>query len=172
MTLFTDKKNLFRIAYPVGWQVVNKSGATLLLCSPADKYSQIGVTVSPVKIASLAEFGSVHEIGEKLLRAEAAKDSTMPGGVTLLSEGTRTGSASAAKFYDYEYRLVTTHGNKTVLNSVAVLDNVLYIMNAQVREKAEDVATPEQVAAERAQAASYRIIVGTFDVGRNSLDAI
>ena len=74
--------------------------------------------VSPVKIASLSEFGSVHEIGEKLLKAEAAKESTVPGGVTLISETQREGAKSAATFYDYDYRLVTTHGNKRVLNSV------------------------------------------------------
>ena len=74
--------------------------------------------MSPVKIASLSEFGSVHEIGEKLLKAEAAKESTVPGGVTLISETQREGAKSAATFYDYDYRLVTTHGNKRVLNSV------------------------------------------------------
>ena len=65
---------------------MSKGGATLLLRNPADHLSQIGVTVNPVKIASLSEFGSLHEIGEKLLAAEAKKDSTVPGGVTLISE--------------------------------------------------------------------------------------
>jgi hypothetical protein len=148
---------LYRYA-PEGWKVVSKAGATLLLRDPAEKYSTIGITVSPVKISSLSEFGSVHEIGEKLVRAEAAKESTVPGGVTLISEGTREGAASSATFYDYDYRLVTTHGNKRVLNSVAVEDNVLYIMNAQVYEKAEDATVP-----------TYRAVAGTFDVGRAAL---
>ena len=29
--VFADAKNLFRLEYPVGWQEVNKAGATLLL---------------------------------------------------------------------------------------------------------------------------------------------
>ena len=53
--------------YTPGWETVDKAGATLLMRNPEKKSSQIGVTVSPVKIASLQEFGSVHEIGEKLL---------------------------------------------------------------------------------------------------------
>ena len=44
--VFADAKNLFRLEYPVGWQEVNKAGATLLLRDPTQKYSQIGVTVS------------------------------------------------------------------------------------------------------------------------------
>lgn len=160
MTFFTDDKNLFCLAYPEGWEVVNKAGATLLLRDPAEKYSQIGVTVSPVKISSLSEFGSVHEIGEKLLRAEAAKESTVPGGVTLISESQREGASSAATFYDYDYRLVTTHGNKRVLNSVAVENNTLYIMNAQVYEKCEEEMAPK-----------YAKVAGTFDVGRAAVAA-
>lgn len=159
MKFFTDDKNLFRLAYPEGWEVVNKAGATLLLRDPAEKYSQIGVTVSPVKISSLSEFGSVHDIGEKLLRAEAAKESTVPGGVTLISESQREGAASATTFYDYDYRLVTTHGNKRVLNSVAVENNTLYIMNAQVYEKCEEEMAPK-----------YARVAGTFDVGRAAVD--
>ena len=94
------------------------------------------MTVSPVKIASLAEFGSVRDIGEKLTQAEAAKEKARsPGGVTLVSEGERVGPASGTTFYEYEYRLVTTRGNKRVFNAVAVRNNVLYIMNAQVFEK-------------------------------------
>lgn len=169
--VFADAKNMFRLEYPAAMEVVNKAGATLLLRDPAAKYSTIGVTVSPVKISSLSEFGSVHEIGEKLLSAEAAKESTVPGGVTLISEGIRTGSASNTTFYDYDYRLITTHGNKRVLNSVAVENNMLYIMNAQVREKAGDT-TPDDLEAERSRTDAYRIIMGTFDVGRASIAAL
>jgi hypothetical protein len=158
MTLFSDRKNLFRLEYPADWEYVNKAGATLLLRDPTEKYAHIGVTMSPVKISSLAEFGTVHDIGVKLVKAEAAKESTVPGGVTLVSEGERNGLTSNITFYDYEYCLLTTHGNKRVFNSVAVHDNVLYIMNAQVRQKGEN-SEPDVVAA------LLRGVVATFDVG-------
>ena len=166
--VFADAKNLFRLEYPVGWQEVNKAGATLLLRDPTQKYSQIGVTVSPVKIASLAEFGSVRDIGEKLTQAEAAKESTVPGGVTMVSEGERVGPASGTTFYEYEYRLVTTRGNKRVFNAVAVEKNVLYIMNAQVFEKGDD-ATAEEIAAVASVASALRRAMRAFDVGRESV---
>ena len=166
--VFADPKNLFRLEYPVGWEEVNKAGATLLLRDPTQKYSQIGVTVSPVKIASLAEFGSVRDIGEKLTRAEAAKESTVPGGVTLVFEGERVGPASGTTFYEYEYRLVTTRGNKRVFNAVAVQNNVLYIMNAQVFEKGDD-ATADEIAAVASVASALRRVMRAFDVGRESV---
>ena len=112
--VFADAKNLFRLEYPVGWQEVNKAGATVLLRDPTQKYSQIGVTVSPVKIASLAEFGSVRDIGEKLTQAEAAKESTVPGGVTLVSEGERVGPPLVPS-------KAGAHGPPAVLVAVAVV---------------------------------------------------
>ena len=162
MAVFTDRKNLFRLEYPVGWQQLSKAGATLLLRDPADKYSQIGVTVSPVKISSLTEFGTVHEIGERLLKAEAAKESTVPGGVTLISEAQRIGVRSGATFYDYEYRLITTHGNKRVFNSVAVHEGTLFIMNAQVLGDDEQEGV-------RTRADSYGRVARSFDVGLSAV---
>ena len=152
----------FRLEYPVGWQQLSKAGATLLLRDPADKYSQIGVTVSPVKISSLTEFGTVHEIGERLLKAEAAKESTVPGGVTLISEAQRIGVRSGATFYDYEYRLITTHGNKRVFNSVAVHEGTLFIMNAQVLGDDEQEGV-------RTRADSYGRVARSFDVGLSAV---
>ena len=34
------------------------------------------------------------------------------------TEGDRVGNKTGCTFYDYDYRLVTTHGNKRVMNSV------------------------------------------------------
>jgi predicted Zn-dependent protease len=170
LAVFKDAKNLFRLEYPDGWQVVNKAGATLLLRDPTQKYSQIGVTVTPVKIASLLEFGSVHDIGEKLLKAEASKESTVPGGVTLVSENNRIGAASGATFYDYEYRLVTTHGNKRVFNSVAVESSTLFIMNAQVFEKGDtEEANEAEIKKINAVSTALRRAMSVFDVGRDAV---
>lgn len=168
MAVFVDAKNLFRVEYPETWVPVNKAGATLLLRDPSMKYSQIGVTVSPVRIRSLGEFGTAHEIGEKLLNAEAAKESTYPGGVTLVDETERVGK-SGATFYEYEYRLVTTRGNKKVFSSVAVENNTLFIMNAQVFEKNDDASEEEKNNVD-AVAETLRRVVRLFDVGKESVD--
>ena len=53
-------------------------------------------------------------------------------------------------------------------DSVAVSANTLYILNAQVKEKVED-PTEDDLRAEAAQAEVYTRIVGSFDVGRDSV---
>ena len=170
--VFADPKNLFRLEYPVGWQEVNKAGATLLLRDPTQKYSQIGVTVSPVKIASLAEFGSVRDIGEKLTQAEAAKESTVPGGVTVTRSTRRRGEKSGVVFYDYEYRLITTYGNKRVYTSVSIVDGTLYILNAQAYETADpERPTEEQKAKDEENSALYRSVGATFDASRRIFES-
>jgi hypothetical protein len=161
--VFVDRKNLFRVEYPQTWQPVSKAGAALLLRDPSMKYSTIGVTITPVKINSLKEFGDAREIGQKLLAAEAAKESTYPGGVALVSEETRVASGGAT-FYEYEYRLLTTRGNKVVFVSCAVEGNTLFIMNAQVFEKKEGEAGGNADEVEAASA-TLRKVVSLFDVG-------
>lgn len=41
--------------------------------NPDDKATSVGVTVAPTRLTSLPQFGSVEEVGEKLLAAERAK---------------------------------------------------------------------------------------------------
>ena len=149
---------------------MDKAGAAVLLRDREHHSNTIGVTVSPVRIATLAEFGDVSQIGDKLLATERGKDSTVPGGVRLLSESSRTGGASGAVFYDYDYTLITTHGNKRVFCSVGVRDNTLFILNAMYKivvdgdgEAVKDAATTET---ENALAATYQDVVASFDVGR------
>ena len=97
---YQDTKRFFRVKYPLGWEHVNKQGAALFLRNPKDFRAQIGVTVAPIKIGSLSEFGSVREVGERLLKAESLKESTVPGGVHMLSESERNGEISGIQFYD------------------------------------------------------------------------
>jgi hypothetical protein len=146
--VFVDRKNLFRVEYPQTWQPVSKAGAALLLRDPSMKYSTIGVTITPVKIHSLKEFGDAREVGQKLLAAEAAKESTYPGGVALVSED----------------RLLPTRGNKVGFVSCAVEGNTLFIMNAQVFEKKEGEAGGNADEVEAASA-TLRKVVSLFDVG-------
>ena len=62
---------------------------------------------------------------------------------------------------------MTTRGNKRVFNAVAVRNNVLYIMNAQVFEK--DDATAEEIAVVASVASALRRVMRAFDVGRESV---
>lgn len=168
-TVFVDRINLFSLCYPMECEILNKAGAKLFLRDSADNNSQVGVTVNPVKISTLSEFGSVHDVGERLVAAEATKESTLPGGVTLIREGSRQGPRSGSTFYDYEYQLTTTRGKKLVFNTVAVDNNLLYILNIQVKERIfsgqeNDKSMIDDVVA------GFRTLIQTFDVGQSTID--
>ncbi len=49
------------------------AGADVLFVEPADKAGDIGVTVSPVRIKSLEQFGDLTAVGDRLLAAERSK---------------------------------------------------------------------------------------------------
>ena len=167
LTRYVDSKKMFELGYPSSWAVASKPGAEVLFKNPEAKYSNIGVTVSPVTIDSLGKFGSLSEIGEKLAQAESKKESTVPGGVSVLSETERVGAKSGATFYDYEYRLITTHGNKRIFTSVSIVDSTLYILNAQVYETADpENPTEEQKAFDAKNMDLYKQVGATFDASK------
>lgn len=79
--------------------------------------TSVGVTVSPVRVASLDAFGSLEAVGARLLETEAKKESTLD--VRMVSEAARRGAGGAA-LYDYEYELNSTRGRKRIVNTVSI----------------------------------------------------
>lgn len=74
MTLNTHlNTNRYVLQRPPEWETVNKAGADALFRNPSDKGTTVGVTVAPTRLASLPQFGSVQEVGDRLLAAEKAK---------------------------------------------------------------------------------------------------
>ena len=84
--------------------------------------------MTPVKAGSLREFATVEQAAEKLVSFEKAKESTMQATVNRLAERT---SQEGELFYDFDYSLETTRGNKRVLSTVCIRNNKLYIANGQ-----------------------------------------
>ena len=79
LTSYSDASNNFRLTYPKDWTIEKKAGATALFKNPNVKYASIGVTVTPVRIDSLKEFGSLDDIGQKLVQA-SQKNEIIPAG--------------------------------------------------------------------------------------------
>lgn len=50
----------------------------------------------------------------------------------LLSQGSRVGG-SGTQFYEYDYTISTTRGDKRILAAVGVADRKLYIVNGSVK---------------------------------------
>lgn len=52
------------------------AGADVLFVEPSGKAGDVGVTVSPVRIKSLEQFGDLKAVGDRLLAAESSKVDT------------------------------------------------------------------------------------------------
>lgn len=118
----------YTITPPDGWARKTKAGADAFWTAPSISYASLGVTVTPVRLARLADFGAVDAVAEKLLAAERGKDGFIDA--TLLSAASRPG-ASGDPLYAFEYDLVTTRIHKIVLSTVGVKASTLFIANGQ-----------------------------------------
>lgn len=61
-----------------------ETGADVLFVEPRSKAADVGITVSPIRIRSLEQFGDLAAVGERLLTAERSKvlcSSCPPGAV-------------------------------------------------------------------------------------------
>jgi len=82
----------------------------------------------------------------------------------MLSESERNGEISGIQFYDYEYIVTTTRGNKRVLSSVTVEKGMLYILNVQAGENENGQAI------DGLKPNPYAQSVFGFDVGQNCVE--
>ncbi|CAM6125962.1 unnamed protein product [Calypogeia fissa] len=126
LELYSDIKDGFTLMRPVPWNKVDKPGASIFFEDPESRSNNIGVTVAPVRIASLNGFGTVDDIVKKLVKAERDKPSTNDVQIiTVLERKVRDN----IPLYSLEYTLDTTRGSKRVLTSVTIASYKLYILN-------------------------------------------
>lgn len=52
---------------------MNKAGADVLFTDPGQRSTSVGITVSPVKIKTLNEFGGIDKVKDLLFEAEVEK---------------------------------------------------------------------------------------------------
>ncbi|EFN56320.1 hypothetical protein CHLNCDRAFT_17725, partial [Chlorella variabilis] len=113
LVTFANPSQGYTLLRPAAWEQVDKAGADSLFRDPSKKSTNVGVTVYPVRIASLDQFGDLQAVGERLLGAERAKESTLS--VAMVAQTARS-SASGAATYDFEYELESTRGRKRILS--------------------------------------------------------
>jgi hypothetical protein len=145
----------FSLTRPSAWALKDKAGAAVLFQDPTSRMANVGVTVSPVKVRSLAEFGQLDAVAEKLVAAELAKDGTLSAEVKRAAER-RT--KNGALLYEVEYETEhATRGRKAVLNAVCIDDSVLYIYALQYGLKSGEAPPPV--------AALARTLLASFEPG-------
>ena len=70
---FSSPADCYSMRLPHGWTEKQKAGANALFENPDIKSTNIGVTVSPVRVDSLQAFGDIDSVADKLLAAERKK---------------------------------------------------------------------------------------------------
>jgi len=123
-----DKRSGFALELPRTYRRKNKPGSSALWASPLSKYDQVGVSLEPVKINTLSEFGSIDDVSDRLLKSEKQKSSTLD--VTIDKQAS-TFSVSGAEMYILLYQLKNIYGKKEVATTASVSNGRLYLLNAQ-----------------------------------------
>lgn len=149
----------YQISYPSTWEVTSKAGADVLLKDPERRGTTLGVTILPVRIESVDEYGSLVDVGQKIVAAERAKESTISA--SIVSESiSKLQNPGLTTVYDYIYDVESTRGSKRVTSRVFIIAKELYIINGTIScgkegQCGEDVKEEEQMMLQVAQ--SFRL---------------
>ena len=81
LTEYVNSKQGYRIDRPSPWEQTSKAGADVLFTDPLKRSTTVGVTVNPIKIAGLEQFGDVETVRKKLVDTEKQKVSAYLCGV-------------------------------------------------------------------------------------------
>ncbi|ONK57614.1 uncharacterized protein A4U43_C09F2290 [Asparagus officinalis] len=134
---YIDNANGFSLLIPSSWTKVEKAGATALFEEEGKGSSNnIGVVVSPVRLASLRDFGSPQFVAAKLIQAERKKESTKQAEVVSFTE--RLGH-SDLPIYEFEYTVDSTRGGmKRIFSAAFVTSKKLYLLNISHSDKPDN----------------------------------
>mmetsp|Transcript_15812 Transcript_15812/g.39293 ORF Transcript_15812/g.39293 Transcript_15812/m.39293 type:complete len:385 (+) Transcript_15812:69-1223(+) len=131
----------YQIEFPPGMDEGSKPLKTHLdevnFALPTTSF-KVGITVDPVKITSLQEFGTPEEVAARVVTAEVNRDGIFE--VTLLKDpyGEKDDTVSTSSgllTYNLEYLSVGKRGNKHYMNKIGISpDQLLYVLTAQCKE--------------------------------------
>ncbi|CAN0917495.1 PsbP domain-containing protein 2, chloroplastic [Linum grandiflorum] len=124
---YTDNQEGFTLLRPASYSKVDKAGATLLFEDMKKASNNVGVVVIPVRLKSLAEFGTPQFVADKLIQAEKRKESTKEAEVIGVTERSGGGGLPV---YEFEYKVDSTRGGiKRIFSAAFVSTKKLYLLN-------------------------------------------
>ncbi|KAL3796570.1 hypothetical protein HJC23_009701 [Cyclotella cryptica] len=103
----------------------------------------LGITVDPVRIKSIREFGTPEEVAARVVTAEVNRDGVFQ--VTLAKDPVE--DADAGGCYDIEYMSEGKRGIKRFVTRIYIKDGFLYVLTAQSKEDEYDTSREKEVAA-------------------------
>jgi len=127
----------------VSWEQKFKAGADIYFEDSSNHSTNLGVTLLPVMIKSLSEFGDLNKVGNKLMNTEKAKESTL--GVYMVTQQQRQLRGKEGPLtYDFEYELNSTRGRKRIFSTVTVSSGgQLIIVNGNYKCPSKETCDPD-----------------------------
>jgi hypothetical protein len=113
---------------------------------------QFGITVDPVRIDSLQQFGSPEQVAAKVVLAELGRDGVFD--VKLMGDP-MSNTKDGVEYYQLDYLSTGKRGNKRFVAKFYIADNKLYALTAQCKADDWDVLQSELLAA----VDSFRILL-------------
>jgi hypothetical protein len=101
----------------------------------------LGVTVDPVRISSIKEFGTPEEVAARVVTAEVNRDGVFE--VTLAKDPVE----DSAGCYDIEYISDGKRGKKRFATRIYIKDGFLYVLTVQSKEAEFDETREKEVQA-------------------------
>lgn len=114
---------------------------------------QIGITIDPVRIDTLAQFGTPAEVAAKVVLAEVNRDGVFD--VTLMQDPVAKQSNDSVEFYQLDYLSKGKRGDKRFICKFVIYHNMLYALTAQCKQEDYDFLNGELLKA----VDSFQVIV-------------
>ncbi len=104
----------------------------------------LGITVDPVRISSIQQFGSPEEVAARVVTAEVARDGVFE--VTLAKDPKEDAASGGGDGgYDIEYISDGKRGKKRFVTRIYVKNGFLYVLTVQSKESEYDKAREAEV---------------------------
>jgi len=102
----------------------------------------LGITVDPVRISSIREFGSPEEVAARVVTAEVNRDGVFE---VTLAKDPREDASGGVGCYDIEYISDGKRGKKRYVTRIYIKDGFLYVLTVQSKEDEFDKAREVEV---------------------------
>mmetsp|Transcript_22091 Transcript_22091/g.28581 ORF Transcript_22091/g.28581 Transcript_22091/m.28581 type:complete len:320 (-) Transcript_22091:45-1004(-) len=93
---------------------------------------QFGITVDPVRIQSLEQFGTPEQVAAKVVLAEVNRDGVFD--VTLMKDPYSSSSSSSSSYYQLNYLSKGKRGDKRFVTKFYIQNQFLFALTAQCKE--------------------------------------
>eukprot|EP00316_Scyphosphaera_apsteinii_P013453 CAMPEP_0119331996 /NCGR_PEP_ID=MMETSP1333-20130426/81816_1 /TAXON_ID=418940 /ORGANISM="Scyphosphaera apsteinii, Strain RCC1455" /LENGTH=211 /DNA_ID=CAMNT_0007341727 /DNA_START=73 /DNA_END=708 /DNA_ORIENTATION=- len=124
-----DDQFSYQLNYPADWKATSKPVRTHLseaLFQSPMKGVSLGITIDPVKIASLEQFGTAEQVAQRVLAVEENRD-----GVFSVELRGVTAQSGQPSYYTIEYQVESSRGKKVYLCKYCIAKRRLYVLQAQ-----------------------------------------